>query len=321
MARSELHLHLEGSIDPSTIQLLEPDLCLPEIELHFAFTDFPGFLQSFKWIAQRLRTPADYGLITTRLLERLEAEGIHYVELTLAAGVVLWKKQDLHAVFQSVRQACAGSPVEVHWNLDSIRQFGPELAMQVTEFAVNHRDDGVISIGIGGDEVGGPAHWFTDVYEYARGNGLRLTAHAGETAGPDSIWSALAIGAERIGHGIRAIDDPVLIAHLRDHRIPLEVCITSNVMTGAVPLLEHHPVRRLFDAGVPITLNTDDPGIFRTSLTREFDIARKHFGFTEAELESISRNAERYRFVGGAKRPEDAPQRSEPRPTTSPAGR
>jgi aminodeoxyfutalosine deaminase len=315
MARSELHLHLEGSIDPATVQLLESGLSMPEIEEHFAFADFAGFLQSFKWIAQRLRTPEDYGLITTRLLDRLHSEGLHYVELTLAAGVVLWKKQDLEAIFYSVRQASFLSPVEVYWNLDSIRQFGPELAMQVTEFAAKHRDDGIISIGIGGDEVGGPAHWFTDVYQYARENGLHLTAHAGETAGPDSIWSALAIGAERIGHGIRAIDDPVLVAHLRDRQIPLEVCITSNVMTGAVASLADHPVRRLFEAGVPITLNTDDPGIFRTSLTREFEIARTDFGFTDAELASIKQNAERFRFVAAV------PPQSEPHPAVSPAGR
>jgi adenosine deaminase/aminodeoxyfutalosine deaminase len=299
MARSELHLHLEGSIDPATIQSLEPDLSLAEIDQQYCFTDFAGFLRSFKWIAQRLRSPEDYGLVTTRLLDRLQREGLHYVELTLAAGVVLWKQQDLEAIFQAVRQAGAASPIEVRWNLDSIRQFGPDAAMQVAEFAVRHRDDGVISIGIGGDEKTGPAEWFTDVYRQARENGLRLTAHAGETAGPDSVWSALAIGAERIGHGIRAIDDPVLVAHLRDHQIPLEICITSNVMTGAVSSLSEHPVRRLFDAGVPITLNTDDPGIFRTTLAREFEIARTHFGFTEAELDSIRRNAERYRFVGG----------------------
>lgn len=297
MARSELHLHLEGSIDPATVQLLDPSLSLAEIEDRFVFSDFAGFLGSFKWIAQRLRTPADYGLITSRVLERLAAEGIRYVEMTLAAGVVIWKKQDLGEIYGAVRTAAQSSEVEVHWNLDSIRQFGPDLAMQVVEFAAGQRGNGVISIGIGGDEVGGPAHWFDEVYRVARERGLRLTAHAGETAGPESVWAALEIGAERIGHGIRAIDDPVLVAHLRDRQIPLEVCITSNVMTGAVESLAEHPVRRLFDAGVPITLNTDDPGIFRTTLTREFEIAREYFGFSETELETVRRNAERFRFV------------------------
>jgi aminodeoxyfutalosine deaminase len=300
MARAELHLHLEGSIEPATIQLLEPGLSLAEIEERYSFCDFAGFLNCFKWIAQRLRTPEDYGLITRQLLARLEREGIVYAEITLAAGVVLWKQQDLGAIFDAVQGAAEASPVEVQWNLDAIRQFGPEAAMQVVEFAGRRLGQGVVSIGIGGDEAGGPAHWFAEVYRCAREKGLRLTAHAGETAGPESIWSALAIGAERIGHGIRAIDDPKLVAHLRDRGIPLEVCITSNVMTGAVASLEQHPVRRLFEAGVPITLNTDDPGIFRTSLEHEFEIARTHFGFSEAELSEISENAFRYRFAGGA---------------------
>ncbi len=296
MARAELHLHLEGSIEPATVQVLDPTLSLEEIQEHFQFSNFAGFLSSFKWIAQRLRSPADYALITQALLARLAQQGITYAEITLAAGVVLWKEQDLDAIYQAVRKESLASAVEVQWNLDSIRQFGPELAMRVAEFAAAHVDDGVISIGIGGDEVGGPAHWFTDVYQFARGKGLRLTAHAGETAGPESIWSALAIGAERIGHGIRAIEDPLLVAHLRDRQIPLEICITSNVMTGAVPSLAEHPVRRLFDAGVPITLNTDDPAIFRTTLDGEFQIAREVFGFTDIELADIAGNALKFRF-------------------------
>lgn len=306
MARAELHLHLEGSIEPATIQLLDPALSLSEIAEHFNFHGFGEFLGCFKWIAQRLKGPEDYGMVTKALLDRLTREGITYVELTLAAGVVLWKEQDLETIFQSVHNAAASqSSVEVHWNLDSIRQFGPELAMRVAEFAAAHD---VLSIGIGGDEAGGPAHWFEDVYKFARAQGLRLTAHAGETLGPESIWGALAIGAERIGHGIRAIDDPVLVRHLRDKQIPLEVCITSNVMTGSVASLAEHPVRRLYDAGVPVTLNTDDPGIFRTSLDAEFEIARRQFGFSPEALDDIARNALKFRFVGG-----ELP-RSEPRP-------
>jgi aminodeoxyfutalosine deaminase len=307
MARSELHLHLEGSIDPATVHRLDPSLSLAEIEEHFRFQGFGPFLSCFKWIAQRLKTPEDYGTVTRCLLERLKEEDILYVELTLAAGVVIWKKQDLDAIFQAVRAEAEASPVEVHWNLDAIRQFGPEPAMEVAEFAAQHIDEGVISIGIGGDEVGGPAHWFEPAYRFAKEKGLHLTAHAGETAGPESIWSALAIGAERIGHGIRAIDDPVLVAHLREHQIPLEVCITSNLMTGAAASLAEHPVRKLYDAGVPITLNTDDPGIFRTTLTREFEIARDHFGFGEADLAEVAKNAWRFRFAGAE------PQQSAPR--------
>jgi len=145
----------------------------------------------------------------------------------------------------------------------------------------------------------GPASGFRDAYLYAKDAGLRLTAHAGETDGPESIRAALDIGAERIGHGIRAVDDPELMRRLRDERIPLEICITSNVRTGAVTSLAAHPVRKLFDAGVPITLNTDDPGVFETDLRREFTLARNVFGFSENELAEIAAAADTFRFAAG----------------------
>jgi aminodeoxyfutalosine deaminase len=134
------------------------------------------------------------------------------------------------------------------------------------------------------------------VFRFARAAGLRLTAHAGETVGAESVWAALEIGAERIGHGIRAAEDPALLRHLRDRGIPLEVCITSNVATGAVESLEAHPVRRLFDAGVPITLNTDDPAMFATTLSGEYELAARQFGFSEAELRGIAENGFRFGF-------------------------
>ncbi len=127
-------------------------------------------------------------------------------------------------------------------------------------------------------------------------NGLRLTAHAGETVGPYSVWGALRLGAERIGHGIRSADDPQLLRHLRDHNIPLEICISSNVATGAVRSLADHPVRRIYDAGVPIILNTDDPGVFRCTLNGEYELAARQFGFSDAELRGIAENGFRYAF-------------------------
>ena len=301
MALSELHLHLEGTVDRGTVMMLDPCLKQESVDAVWSFTDFRGFLECFKFIAQRLRGPKDYALITRRLMERLAVQGITYAEVTLGAGVVLWRGFDFAAVWRAIREAQREAekiwPVEVWWNLDAIRQFGPDHAMDVAKLAAKYVDDGVISFGIGGDEMRGPALELRDAYRYAKDAGLRLTAHAGETDGPQSIRDALEIGAERIGHGIRAVDDPDLMRLLRDERIPLEVCITSNVKTGAVASLGAHPVRRLFDAGVPITLNTDDPGVFETDLVREFGLARDVFRFSDSEIADIVAAADVFRFA------------------------
>lgn len=288
-------------MDRETMLLLDPTLSRQAVDAAWDFTDFAGFISCFKFIAQRMRGSEDYALITRRMMQSLASQGVSYAEVTLAAGVILWRGFDFHSVWRAIRRAQAEAygqwPVEVWWNLDAIRQFGADHVMEVAKLAANYVGDGAISFGIGGDEAGGPAHQFADAYRYAKDAGLRLTAHAGETDGPQSIRDALAIGAERIGHGIRAIDDPDLVKRLRDEQIPLEVCITSNVLTGAVKSLDVHPVRRLFDAGVPITLNTDDPGVFGTTLARELSIAKDVFGFTGAELEQVEATADRFRFV------------------------
>ena len=302
LPKAELHLHLEGSIEPATLRELAPDLTLDEIRAHYEYTDFAGFLGSFEWVTRHLRTPEHYALITRRLLERLAGENVRYAEIIHSTGVVLWREQDPGAVFNAVRRAAEGSGVEVQWIIDAVRQFGAEHVRQGAEFAASRVSDGVVAFGIGGDEARGPARLFQETFRFAGANGLRLTAHAGETTGPQSIWEALEIGAERIGHGIRAIDDPVLVRHLRDHDIPLEVSLSSNVATGAVANLHEHPVRRLFDAGVPITLNTDDPAMFHTTLTAEYELAAREFGFSEEELRGIAANAFRYSFrKSGAK--------------------
>jgi adenosine deaminase/aminodeoxyfutalosine deaminase len=223
-------------------------------------------------------------------------ENIRYAEINLSAGVILWKKQDLAAFDEAVRQAAEGSPVQVRWIWDAVRQWPAEDAMRVAAMAAERIGSGVVGFGLGGDETRGPAEKFTEVFRFARSKGLRLAPHGGEITGPESVWAALDLGAGRIGHGIAAARDPRLLAALRDRDIPLEICITSNVLLGAVASIEEHPVRRIFDAGVPITLNTDDPGLFRTTLTREYELARDVFGFTPAELAQIAANGFRYAF-------------------------
>lgn len=294
MKKAELHVHLEGSMGPETLLAIDPSLTREEIESHLTCTSFPEFLQGYIWVNKKLETPEHYALATRHLLDSLAAQDVTYAEITLSAGVVLWKEQDLAAVYEAVWRESQRSSIRTFWILDAIRQFGPEKGMDVARFAVSRKGDGVIAYGIGGDEVRGPAHWFSDVFAYARDSGLRLVAHAGETSGPDSIWGALAIGAERIGHGIAAARDPRLMAQLREHNIPLEVCISSNLCTGAVASLEAHPIRALYDAGVPITVHTDDPAFFRTTLEREYSLAQDTFGIPADELAA---NSFRYAFT------------------------
>ena len=294
--KAELHLHLEGSVEPETLYELDPSSSMEEYRALYHYTDFDAFLRAFASVGKRLRTPQDYALITRRLLGRLEAQNVRYAEIIIAAGVVLWKEQDFAPIFEAIRAAAGESAVQVRWILDAVRQFGVEQAMQVAALASERLDEGVVALGIGGSEERGPASWFHDVFAFAKRQGLHLHAHAGESMGPGSICDALALGAERIGHGIAAVGDPALMRHLRERDIPLEICITSNLVTGVVPRMEDHPVRRLFDAGVPIVLNSDDPAMFRCSLAGEYRLAAERFGFTEAELRRIAENGFRYAF-------------------------
>lgn len=296
LSKAELHLHLEGSIFLETLQEIDHSITAEEFQSRMRHRNFAEFLEGYKWATTRLQTPEHYALATRNLLERLEAQEVTYVEITLSAGVVLWKQQDLAAVYEAVWRASQKSRVETFWILDVIRHFGAEPAWPVVRFAAERRNDGVVAFGIGGDEARGPAQWFGEMFQYARDQGLHLVAHAGETMGPESIWAALAIGAERIGHGVSAVRDPVLLAELKARNIPLEVCLTSNVCTGVVASLEEHPVRRAYDAGVPITLNTDDPAFFETSLNQEYAIAERLFGLAPEEMAA---NARRYAFRAG----------------------
>jgi adenosine deaminase/aminodeoxyfutalosine deaminase len=248
------------------------------------------------WVNQRLRKPDDYARVARHLFERLASEGVSYAEVTLSAGVVLWKQQAFAPVYDALMREAARSPIGVRWILDAIRQFGPETARPVFDLAAERVGDGVVAVGIGGDEERGPARWFAELYRGARDRGLRLTCHAGETTGPASVWEALEIGAERIGHGIRAIEDPALLAELIEKDVPLEVCITSNVRTGVVSSLKSHPVKKLFDAGVPIILNTDDPALFGCTIASEYDLAAREFGFSEDEMAELARNSFRHAF-------------------------
>lgn len=296
LPKAELHLHLEGSVEPETLRELAPEVDPAEIRARYQYRDFPGFLKSYAWITGFLRGPEEYALITRRLLERLQAQNVLYAEINLSAGVMLWRNQAFDPIYRAVQREAARSPVKVFWILDAVRQFGVEAARRVAELAAERVGEGVAGFGIGGDEARAPVELFADVFAFARSRGLHLVPHAGEAAGPESVWAALRLGAERIGHGIRSVDDPALMRRLRDHDIPLEVCLSSNVCTGVVPSLEAHPLRRLFDAGVPIVLNSDDPPMFHTTLAGEYELAAARLGFTGEELRRLAANSFRYAF-------------------------
>jgi len=297
--KAELHLHLEGSIEPETLLELKPALALSAIEERYRYEDFEGFIESYKWVIGHLKAPEDYALITRRLLERLAGENVRYAEITLSAGVMVLRRQDFAAIYEAVRGEAEASPVRVRWVLDAIRQEGAGHAMEIAELAAERAGQGVVAFGIGGNEARGPVEWFEEVFRFARSRGLRLTIHAGETVGPESVWGALRLGAERIGHGIRAVEDPALLAHLREHDIPLEICVSSNLATGAVASLREHPLRRIYEAGVPVVLGSDDPAMFHTTLEREYELAAREFGFTEEELRGLIENSFRYAFSAG----------------------
>jgi adenosine deaminase/aminodeoxyfutalosine deaminase len=300
LPKAELHLHLEGSIEPSTLLELRQrhgmeGASLAEVEQLYNYSDFKGFLSAFKDVTGHLRTPEDYELITYRLMERLKAQNVLHAEVIVSVGVCLWRKQDFAAMFEGLERGRQRGEkdfgISLLWIFDAIRQFGAEKAQSVLDLAIQFRDRNVVAFGIGGDERAGPPELFAEVYARAAEHALHLTAHAGESAGPESIWGALNLKAERIGHGLTAAQDSELMEELAERQVPIEICLTSNLRTGCCPDLAQHPVRRYFDEGLMLTLNSDDPAMFRTSLVAEYALVQEAFGFSDEHLREMARNS------------------------------
>lgn len=312
LPKTELHLHLEGSVGPGTLREMaqQKGRLVEETEdwieerrrQAFRYPQFSDFLNAFKLLSLLLETPADYALATTRLIEDLAAQNVRHAELTLSAGVIFWKKQPLEAIFEAVAEAAGEaarrSGMTVAWIFDAVRQFGSDQARRVVSSAARFRNHGVVAFGIGGDEVRGPAEAFVDVYREARDLGLHVTAHAGEAAGPLSVRDAVELlGAERIGHGTSAARDAATLRLLADRRIPVEVCLTSNLATGVIGTIEEHPLLQFLESGVRVTLNSDDPAMFATNLEEEMKIAARRFGLSREDLVRLVENAIRGAFL------------------------
>jgi len=306
LPKAELHVHLEGSIEPASVVALAArygqEVSEREVEARYRTPDFVSFLEAYKWVTSFLRQPQDYALIAGRLAEQLLAEGVVYSEVTISAGVMLLRHQDAAANFRAIREATEpylARGLRLQWIFDAVRQFGARPAKDVARVAVELVNEGVVAFGLGGDELSLPASDFRDVYDFVAARGLRRVAHAGEIGGPQSVRDAVEqLGAERIGHGIGAALDPNLMAWLAERGIPLEVCPTSNLRTGALArqlgtastedaTLRRHPLPLLLRSGVTINLSTDDPAMFETRLTREYETLSE-MGLTEGEIVRVA---------------------------------
>ena len=309
LPKVELHLHLEGSITPSTLVELsrrnDPTPLTPELAAQlYHYTDFPSFLMAFKAITERLHTPADYDLITWNMVRDLAAQGVRHAEVYISFGILFrFGRLDVDEVFAAIEsgriRAERDFGTSVLWIIDAVRHFGPEEGARVFRKAAELRrhHPSVIGIGIGGDEARGPANDFRESYLEAKAAGLHLTAHAGESTGPESIWSALNIGAERIGHALAAQHDQELMDILAERQIPLELNLTSNLRTRCCPSIDQHPLRLYFEYGLMVTLNSDDPPMFGADLLDEYLLTHTHFELSLEQMRELAANSVEASFL------------------------
>jgi adenosine deaminase/aminodeoxyfutalosine deaminase len=311
LPKAELHLHLEGTVEPATLVALSQrhdavPLTIEQAEELYRYKDFMGFLMAFKAVTDRLTTADDFEFITYKLMERLKSEGVLHAEVYVSVGVVLWRGQEFEPLFEGMERGRQRGErdfgVSLLWIFDAVRHFGTDAAKQVFDLAVRFRDRNVVGIGIGGDEARAGAELYRNLYEEAKVNGLRLTAHAGESVGPESVWAALNIGAERIGHGLTAMHDDDLMRILAERQIPIEICFSSNLRTGCCGAPHSHPVRRYFEEGLMVTINSDDPAMFQTTLLDEYRLVQQHFEFSDEHMLELARNSFEASFLPDEKK-------------------
>ncbi|MDT3399743.1 adenosine deaminase [Streptomyces sp. B1866] len=312
LPKAELHVHHVGSASPRIVAELaarHPDSPVPTdpeaLADYFVFRDFAHFIDVYLSVVDLVRDAEDVRLLTYEIARDMARQNVRYAELTVtpfsstSRGI-----PDLaftEAIEDARRSAEADFGVVLRWCFDIPGEAGLAAAEETARIACELRPEGLVSFGLGGPEIGVPRGQFKPYFDRARAAGLHSVPHAGETTGPETVWDALtALGAERIGHGTSAVRDPELLAYLAEHRIPLEVCPTSNVATRAVPSLEEHPLARMVAAGVPVTINSDDPPMFGTDLNTEYAVAARLLGLDQAGVADLARGAVAASFLDAA---------------------
>jgi adenosine deaminase len=298
--KAELHVHLEGTAPPALIARIAQRNGLPVPDGlfdgadRFVYSDFLDFLRAYDDAASVIRTGEDYRDVTYEYLRSCAEQGAIYVELTAspdhAALVGLSDEEHLDGIARGIDDARAHG-IEGRILISAVRNFGVEQALRVARHAAERPHPYVVGFSMAGDEENYPAHLFAEAYAIASEAGLGCTMHAGEWAGPESVRAALELPITRISHGVRAIEDPALVQQLAQRGITLECCPTSNVVLGVYRSYEEHPLPRLADAGVRITLGSDDPPYFGASIGGEYEIAQQKLGFDEERLKAITATA------------------------------
>ncbi|GAA4810738.1 adenosine deaminase [Nocardioides caeni] len=306
LPKAELHVHHVGSASPRMVAELaarHPGVVPADPELlreFFAFRDFAHFIEVYLAVVDLIREPEDVRFLTYEIARELhEGQSVRYAELTCTPYTsVLPDDPDRGMAIEAYTEAIEDARLAaerdfglvLRWIYDIPGESGIPAADATLRFALDHRPDGLIGFGLGGPEIGVPREQFVPHFQAARAAGLHSVPHAGETTGPETIWTSLRdLGAERIGHGTSAAQDPALLAHLAETRIPLEVCPSSNVATRAVATLAEHPLAQFVEAGVVVTINSDDPPMFGTTLNREYEIAADLLGLDDAGVTDLAR--------------------------------
>jgi len=303
MPKVELHLHLEGAF---TFEYLfglvqkyggDPEVnSIDDLKKKFVFTDFQNFIKAWFWKNKFFRRPEDFEESVYQTIADLSKQKIIYAETFFSpwdfASSGLRMEEITEATISGMQRAVSDFPIRCNLVADIVRDHGAETAMQRLDQLMPYLHNGVTGVGLGGNERDFPAVLFKDVFIEAKKRGFRTAVHAGEAAGPESVWSAIKdLYAERIGHGVRAVEDPALMDYLKTNKIPLEVCITSNLQTKVFNTLEEHPFDRMYKEGFMVTVNSDDPPMFGANLTDEFALLYNKMNYTLEDFFTLARNA------------------------------